>query len=166
MVLDGFIKDDSTLDGSYPTQIAVLAGARHHCLVEVNYKYSHNRLQATELAAQHHVDTISLIFGIMVQNFSQASEMSQSINIDGFRLISRCILVIWKWEWMSNCQLPEQDSDVVSHTSITVIPETSDEEDKDDDIEDNHESALNLSQLQSSITHSVVFKCIGCTKEH
>ena len=41
VVLDGFIKDDSTLDGSYPTQIAVLAGARHHCLVEVNYKYSH-----------------------------------------------------------------------------------------------------------------------------
>ena len=37
---------------------------------------------------------------------------------------------------MSYCQLPEQDSDVVSHTSITVIPETSDEEDEDDDIEE------------------------------
>ena len=66
---------------------------------------------------------------------------------------------------MSYCQLPEQDSDVVSHTSITVIPETSDEEDEDD-IEDDQESALNLSQLQSSITHSVLFKCIGCIKEH
>ena len=69
------------------------------------------------------MDTTSLVFGIMVQIFPQASEMSQSINIDGFRLISGGILVIWKWEWMSDCQLPEQDSDVVSHTSITVIPD-------------------------------------------
>ena len=34
--------------------------------------------------------------------FPQASEMSQSINIDGFRLISGCVLVIWQWEWMNN----------------------------------------------------------------
>ena len=35
MIMDGFIKDDPTLDGPYPTQIAILSCARQHCLVKV-----------------------------------------------------------------------------------------------------------------------------------
>ena len=72
--------------------------------------------------------------------------MSQSVNVDGFRLISGCVLVTWQWEWMNNGQ-PEEDSDNASHTSITVIPEKSDEEDEGDDIKVENVQESHLSQL-------------------
>ena len=52
---------------------------------------------------------------------------------------------------------PEEDSDDASHTSITVIPETSDEENEDEGAEGaSQESDLSLSQLQPVITHSIM----------
>ena len=93
--------------------------------------------------------------------------MSQSIDIGGFRLVSGGVLVCWQWEWINDRQLGEDDGDDASHTSITVIPETSDEEEEDEDVEEDSQAGdLNISPLQAVITHSIVFKCIGCTKEN
>ena len=47
--------------------------------------------------------------------------MNQSIDMDGFHLISGGVLVFWQWEWMIDSQRhDEDDSDNASHTSITV----------------------------------------------
>ena len=58
-----------------------------------------------------------------------------------------------------NCE--DDDSDNASRTSITVIPETSSEE-----VDDTDEERDDDTEIQPEITHSIVFKCIGCTKEH
>ena len=46
--------------------------------------------------------------------------MSQSIDIDGFCLVSGGVLVFWQWEWMNDVdiQSDEHDGDDASHTSI------------------------------------------------
>ena len=71
--------------------------------------------------------------------------------------------MFWQWEWINDSQLDEGDGDDASHTSIIVIPETSDEEEED---EEDSQADLNISPLQVVITHSIVFKCIGYTKEN
>ena len=49
---------------------------------------------------------------------------------------------------------------------LLAIPETDEEDEGKDAEEDNQETDVNLSQLQPVITHSIVFKCIGCTREN
>lgn len=60
-----------------------------------------------------------------------------------------------------NSDCDDDDSDDASHASITVIPETSSE-----DVEEERDLDTDMHIVnQPEITHSIVFKCIGCTKE-
>ena len=63
---------------------------------------------------------------------------------------------MWDWIWLEDAD--EQDSECVSDESLTV--ETRDEE-CNDSAEPSDDDDNNI----PAITHSMTFKCIGCTKE-
>ena len=88
--------------------------------------------------------------------------MEKSVAVMDLNFIEGTILVIWHWEIKDH----ELDASSDDNTSINVIPETpsvSDDEDSDDDV---IKAAAGLQiGIDTVITHRVVFKCIGTTKE-
>lgn len=70
--------------------------------------------------------------------------------------------MVWRWNWREEFCFGDEDE---SSTEITVIPETQVSECSSSDGEkDSDEDGL-LDVNASMITHTVTFKCIGCTKE-
>ena len=65
------------------------------------------------------------------------------------------MFVMWNWQWMEDFD-SEQDSVVSGDEPGDAAPSNSEESDNDEEAEDDNIPA---------ITHTVVFKCIGCTKE-
>lgn len=80
---------------------------------------------------------------------SQGEEFELSVNISKYKLHCQQVFVIWKWTWKQEESECERDDD-----PIGVDTDTSSEE-----------SEVHSSEDELQITHSVVFKCIGCTKE-
>lgn len=90
--------------------------------------------------------------------------MSESIDVSGLKLIEDRVFIIWKWDWRDGGGFIFSDDDD-SSTSITVIPETPPNS-ADSDVEDGEQRLdLALPSHASCLTHTVTFKCIGCTKE-
>ena len=78
-------------------------------------------------------------------------EFSQSLDTSNYKLHKdNALFVVWKWTWMNEEIATEQDSDIDEEESYNG----------DDDDDDGLHSVNS-----SSITHSVVFKCMGCLKE-
>lgn len=90
--------------------------------------------------------------------------MSESINISNFKFIEGRVFIIWKWEWIDEGGFIFNDDDGSLNTSIQVIPETPPESSSDEE-GDEQDISLILPFQTSFLTHTVTFKCIGCTKE-
>ena len=77
--------------------------------------------------------------------------------------------VIWKWDWLD--EYDDDSSGTESRTSIEVIsetpsPENSDEEISDEEFYDEEASASTVAiDVQSQVTHTITFKCMGSAKE-
>ena len=96
--------------------------------------------------------------------------MSQGIDVSNFKFVEDMVFIIWKWEWRDGGEFVFHDDDVDDST-ITVVPETQlTIESGTEDVEDAEEESkqpLNFAlPTSSTITHTVTFKCIGCTKEN
>ena len=91
-------------------------------------------------------------------------------------MLEDAALVIWEWKFMDGTELDYGSDDEDSlDEDVTVIPETpppyaSDEEEKAEDKTENsgeeNENANAESDSILPVTHTVTFKCIGCTKEN
>ena len=96
----------------------------------------------------------------------QVSEFTRSIDTDGLTLLDDQVFVIWQWEWKDST---DAESDEESTSSITIIPETPpDSASTSDGEEEDTTSDLGASLLigfSPVVTHTVTFKCIGCTKD-
>lgn len=66
---------------------------------------------------------------------------------------------MWDWEWV-HCS--KDDDDCV----VDLSQDEHDEDKCDEDAHDESESHDSDSEDIPNITHSVIFKCIGATKEH
>lgn len=82
--------------------------------------------------------------------FLQKSEFSQSVGVDNLSLKDDEVLIVWKWSW-------EQDNEEAAEATSAEEATTPPSEE-----EDNSESVS--SDMETEI-HSLVFKCIGSTKE-
>lgn len=87
-------------------------------------------------------------------------EFNKSVDISGFKLRAHeggsklQVFVIWKWTWLGET-VEVGDSDEAEDTQDPITIDTSNEE-LDDKL---------LEPEPEVITHKVVFKCIGATKE-
>lgn len=79
----------------------------------------------------------------------------------GLNFIEQVVLVIWHWEWKDH-DVDGGSSD--DDTSINVIPETPPSVSNDEDSDDDTAAAIHIG-TDAVVTHKVVFKCIGSTKE-
>ena len=88
----------------------------------------------------------------------QAEEVEKAIDIDGFELHERKVFVIWKWSWcdsfsdLQGDSFSQSDADENDLEDILEVPETPPDS-------DNEEKSC------EPITHCIVFKCIGVTKD-
>jgi len=75
------------------------------------------------------------------------------VNIDNCQIYDNKVFVMWNWTWLDESLSDGEDS------SDENVAELSDEHNDEHDDDDTDNSI-------PAITHSVVFKCMGSTKEH
>ncbi len=89
---------------------------------------------------------------------TQENEAKRAVDLDGTNLMSNNVFVIWNWIWLE----PENDED---EDATTRSVESDIESNVNKDVIDDKERE-ELGETESrSITHSVVFKCIGASRD-
>lgn len=90
--------------------------------------------------------------------FLQKKEFSRCIDTENYQFFQEDqVFVMWNWQWLENSDSDSEQDDVNKDEPENVVVSNSEESgNEEEDEEDNDVPA---------ITHSVVFKCIGCTKE-
>ena len=82
----------------------------------------------------------------------QKDEFERSLSTDNMDLYNNEVLVLWKWHWNDEPEDSEDPREKTQDAHTPPIPLTSDEE------QDN----LGM----NDIIHSVVFKCIGASRDY
>ena len=86
--------------------------------------------------------------------YMQGEEFSRSIDVSQYRLYEdNLVFVIWKWKWVENVDSSGSEAAGNSDDLSQAADRSSDG------------SLGSDSDEESTITHSVVFKCLGCLKE-
>jgi len=98
-----------------------------------------------------------------VHLYLQAQEVSKSIPTDKFNWFEdNQVFVLWDWEWVKDNE--EDVTSEISDGAITTEQHYTDIGNESDDAEEADSEATDDGIPE--ITHCVVFKCIGCIKEH
>lgn len=97
----------------------------------------------------------------------QISEFSKSIDVTDLTLVDDGVLVFWCWKWENTEDSESSFEESTSHSEITVIAETPLQSDCSDECDEEVAGAAVPFDTDTSplIMHTVVFKCIGCTKD-
>ena len=90
----------------------------------------------------------------------QKDEFERCVNIDNCDIYNDKVFVMWKWTWLDECSSDGEED--VAKLSDEDAAELSDEDAAE--LSDEHDQDTN--NAIPAITHSVIFKCMGSTKEH
>lgn len=127
-LLDGFIRDDPSLERPYPAEALIKEGLDSACFVEVS---------------------VSVHSRCLICYINQVSELAADImNIGTMTFLDSRAFVVWRWEWKDDNLSEESEG---SSTSITVIPETPPpgyrSDDNEDSADEDHTSNIQICQL-------------------
>ena len=139
-VFDGFARECELLDCPLPAVAKIMFSYENAFIIE-------------ELSMPCMLNIHACILYIV-----QGEEFKRCININGYQLYEGDkVFVMWNWVWLEEIHSSNDDS---RSNDLNVI-----EEFKDDSDDTSDDDSKVLSDI-TSITHSVILKCIGNLKEH